>query len=258
MPTSDKKAQVQEFFGAHAREYIDSASHARGASLERLVACTEPTGAEVVLDVATGAGHNALSFAPHVRRVVGLDLTPGMLAAACGLARTRGASNVTFCQGDSERLPFANDSFHVVTCRIAPHHFPDVARAVQEMARVCQPGGCVAIVDNITPEDADTCTYINAFEILRDPSHHWAYPLSQWRQFLAQARLQLDTEEILPKAMHFQSWATRMGVGEAVVADLHQRLFNAPALTQAHFRPRYEGQEAYFDLVEGLFIARKA
>ena len=76
MPTSDKKAQVQEFFGAHAREYIDSASHARGASLERLVACTEPTGAEVVLDVATGAGHNALSFAPHVRRVVGLDLTP--------------------------------------------------------------------------------------------------------------------------------------------------------------------------------------
>ena len=257
MTTLDKKVQVQEFFGAHAKAYIDSASHARGASLEQLVRRTAVQGEEAVLDVATGTGHNALSFAPHVRHVVGLDLTQGMLAEACALAHQRGARNVTFCQGDSEHLPFASNSFAVVTSRIAPHHFPDVAQAVREMARVCRPGGCVAIVDNITPEDAATCADINAFEILRDPSHHWAYPLSHWRQFLTQAGLRLDIEETLPKAMHFHSWATRMGVGDTVVAELHQRLFTAAPLMRAHFRPRYEDQEAYFDLVEGLFIARK-
>ena len=138
MTTLDKKAQVQEFFGAHAKEYIDSASHARGASLERLVLHTALQGDEVVLDVATGTGHNALSFAPHVRRVVGLDLTQGMLAEACGLAQQRGASNVTFCQGDSERLPFASNSFawsQAVLPRIISPMWPKRCRKWRGCAR---------------------------------------------------------------------------------------------------------------------------
>src|SRR3989442_15526420 len=99
----DKKAQVQELYGAHARAYTTSTVHARGASLERLVAQVAPKGHELVLDVATGTGHNALSLAPHVRHVIGLDLTAAMLTEACGLARQRGLGNVRFCRGDSER-----------------------------------------------------------------------------------------------------------------------------------------------------------
>jgi ubiquinone/menaquinone biosynthesis C-methylase UbiE len=257
MTASDKKVQVQESFGAHASAYTTSTVHAGGASLERLVTRVAPRGHEVVLDVATGTGHNALSFASHVRHVVGLDLTAEMLAEAQNLARARRAENVHFCQGDSEHLPFAPGSFAIVTCRVAPHHFPDVARAVHEMARVCQRGGCVAIVDNVMPEDPDTCAYINAFEAQRDPSHHWAYPLSEWRQFFQQAGLTLEVEETLAKPMHFLSWTSRMGVPDAVAAELRQRLFEAPALSQAYLRPRLEGQEAYFDLTEGLLVGRK-
>ena len=258
MTTVDKKAQVQEFFGAHASAYTTSTVHAQGPSLERLVSQVAPRGHEVVLDVATGTGHNALSFAPHVRSVIGLDLTTGMLAEACALARKRGLDKARFCQGDSERLPFANHSFDIVTCRVAPHHFPDVASAIREMARVCQPGGCIAMVDNITPEDADACAYINAWEILRDPSHHWAYPLSQWRQFFQQAGVRLEHAEVVPKPMHFESWATRMGAGDTVVAEVRRRLFDAPPLPRQRLQPRFEGEEAYFDLTEALFIARKA
>jgi len=257
MTTVDKKAQVQELYGAHARAYTTSTVHAQGASLERLAAQVAPKGHELVLDVATGTGHNALSFAPHVRQVIGLDLTAAMLAEACGLAQKRAIDNVCFFQGDSECLPFANNSFDVVTCRVAPHHFPDVASAVREMARVCQAQGCIAIVDNITPEDAEACAYINAWETLRDPSHHWAYPLSQWRQFFQQAELVLVYEEVTPKPMHFESWATRMGIGEAAVAEVRRLLFDAPLLPRERLRPRFEGEEAYFDLTEALFIARK-
>ena len=256
--TVDKKAQVQEFFGAHARAYTTSTVHARGASLERLVAQVAPKGHELVLDVATGTGHNALSFAPHVWQVIGLDLTAAMLAEACSLAVKRGIDNVRFCQGDSERLPFASQSFDVVTCRVAPHHFPDVASAVREMARVCQAGGCIAIVDNITPEDSKACAYINAWETRRDPSHHWAYPLSQWRQFFQQAGLVLECEEVTPKPMQFESWATRMGIGDAAVAEVRQLLFAAPPIPRERLCPRFEGEEAYFDLTEALCIARKA
>ena len=53
---------MQEFFGAHASAYTTSTVHARGASLERLVAQVAPKGHELVLDVATGTG----GFAPKV------------------------------------------------------------------------------------------------------------------------------------------------------------------------------------------------
>ena len=50
LTTVDKKAQVQEFFGAHASAYTTSAVHAQGASLERLVVQVAPQGHERVLD----------------------------------------------------------------------------------------------------------------------------------------------------------------------------------------------------------------
>lgn len=257
MPTSENKAQVRAQFGAHAHLYTTSAVHARGDSLGRLVQLARPTSHAMVLDIATATGHNALSFAPHVQHVIGLDLTPEMLPEARGLAQKRHIDNVSFSQGDAENLPFAAGSFAIVTCRIAPHHFPDVARAVEEMARVCQAGGCVAICDNTTPPASDAAAYINAFETRRDPSHHWAYSLEEWRQFLQQAGLTLEAEEKLPKTMHFASWATRMGVAQDVVEVLRQELFHAPADVRAFLKPRVEDQEVYFDLTEGLFIGRK-
>jgi ubiquinone/menaquinone biosynthesis C-methylase UbiE len=258
MTEGNNKARVQAVFGAHASAYTHSTVHAQGASLARLVGLTAPAANAVVLDIATGTGHNALSFAPHVQHVVGTDLTPQMLAEAQALARQHSIQNISFCQGDAERLPFASGSFAIVTCRVALHHFPDAASALREMARVCQAGGCVAIVDNITPEDVATAAYINAFETLRDPSHHWAYSLTQWRELFRQAGLVLEAEELLAKAMHFASWTARTGVGHDVAEELRQLLFNAPGLARTHLRPRVEGQEVYFDLTEGLFIGRKS
>jgi ubiquinone/menaquinone biosynthesis C-methylase UbiE len=257
MSDLDHTAKVQAFFGANASTYTTSTVHAQGDSLARLVALVSPTAEDVVLDIATGAGHNALSFAPHVRYVVGTDVTSQMLTEASALAQRRGLHNVDFCQGDAAHLPFATNSFAIVTCRTAPHHFLDVATAVREMARVCRKGGCVAIADNLTPEDMAAAAYINAFEQLRDPSHHWAYPLSQWREFFQQAGLVLEAQETLAKAMSFVAWTNRFGIGEEVVEELRQLLFNAPAVPLVHFQPRVENQEVYFDLLEGVFMARK-
>jgi hypothetical protein len=81
--------------------------------------------------------------------------------------------------------------------------------------------------------------------------------VSQWRQFFQDAGLVIETEEILPKPMHFTSWAQRMGVGDVVVETLRQQLFEAPQFPRTYLRPRMEEYEPYFDLTEGLFIARK-
>jgi hypothetical protein len=48
-----------------------------------------------------------------------------------------------------------------------------------------------------------------------------------------------------------------MGIGETTLAEVRRLLFDAPPLPRERLRPRFEGEEAYFDLTEALFIARK-
>jgi ubiquinone/menaquinone biosynthesis C-methylase UbiE len=101
-----------------------------------------------VLDVGCGTGQ----FAYQVRRihpvaeVVGLDLSAGMLAR--GRERCQEPlARVRLVRGDSQRLPFRDDSFDVVTCAHSFHHYPDQARVVREMHRVLRPGGRLMILD---------------------------------------------------------------------------------------------------------------
>jgi ubiquinone/menaquinone biosynthesis C-methylase UbiE len=63
------KTIVQEQFGKNAAGYLTSTPHALGKSLERLVALTAPQKSWRALDVATGGGHVAYTFAPHVERI---------------------------------------------------------------------------------------------------------------------------------------------------------------------------------------------
>ena len=83
---SKEKELVQQQFGANAAAYLTSTVHAKGASLARLVELVKPAKTWVGLDVATGAGHTAAAFAPHVTRMVASDLTPEMLVQVKKLA----------------------------------------------------------------------------------------------------------------------------------------------------------------------------
>ncbi len=161
---SDPSKIVQQQFGAHARAYATSAVHAQGESLARLVELTKPQRAWNVLDVSTGAGHTALTFAPHVARVVATDLTPQMLDEARKIAQARAITNVEFRPADAHALPFNDNAFDLVTNRIALHHYLNARKAMAEMARVCKRGGIVALVDNVVPPDRLTAFYINDFE----------------------------------------------------------------------------------------------
>ncbi len=146
---------VQQKFGAAAADYAASAVHAKGASLARLVELVAPQPDWRVLDVATGAGHTAIALAPHVAHVVASDITDEMLAQAGKMAADKGLANLETARADAGALPFADQSFDLVTCRLAAHHFPDPAAFVGEAWRVLKPGGTLALVDNIRP-DADS------------------------------------------------------------------------------------------------------
>jgi SAM-dependent methyltransferase len=135
------------------------------------LAWIEPLDADmIVLDVACGAGHAGEQAAPHVRQVVGIDVTPALLAAGAERVRSAGLTNVLFQEGDAMALPFVDGSFDLVACRSSLHHFVDPRRAVAEMTRVCRSGGRVVISDMIAPT-AEVRDGFDELHRLMDPSH---------------------------------------------------------------------------------------
>lgn len=250
------KKLVQEQFGASAAQYASSKTHAQGESLARLVTLVQPQPHWQVLDVATGAGHTALAFAPHVARVIASDLTPQMLAQTAELARERGLPQVETRLADAEDLPFAAATFDLVTCRIAPHHFPDIPRFAAAAARVLQPGGVLAVVDNVVPA-GEAGAFVNDFEKRRDPSHGRCLTLEEWLAAYAAAGLEIIHTELLTKEIPFYSWARRMMKDETAVEALRAQLLAAPAPALDFLRPAQADGDLVFHLQEGLLLGRK-
>ncbi len=252
------KELVQKQFGAHAAAYATSRVHAQGASLKRLVELIQPQADWQVLDIATAAGHTAYAFAPHVAHVTASDLTPEMLIEAEKLAAQRGITNVTWEIADAEALPFRDSTYDLVTCRIAPHHFPHIDQFVSEAVRVLRPNGILAVVDNIVPNDAVASEYINAFEKLRDPSHGRALSVDEWLALFGAAGLTILHSEVAPKSMEFTPWAERMGATAETIAELQRLLLTAPDSATAYFQPYNTEKDVFFSLDEAIIIGRKA
>jgi len=250
------KELVQQQFGLNAAQYVNSKVHAKGASLARLVALVQPQPDWLVLDVATGAGHTALAFAPYVAEVIATDITPEMLQITAELAAERGVSNLKTESAAAEALPFPAHTFDLLTCRIAPHHFPDIGQFVAEAARVLKPGGVLAVADNVVPE-GDVGDYVNMFEKLRDPSHGRCLSLSAWTAAYKAASLTVEHVETLEKTMEFVGWARRMTNDEALVEQLYDLLMNADDEVQQFLQPGEENGKVIFQLQEGVFIGRK-
>jgi ubiquinone/menaquinone biosynthesis C-methylase UbiE len=255
----EKKAQVQARFGEFAQGYVESKSHASGTDLERLVELANPQSDWLMLDVATGGGHTALRFAPHVRRVVASDFTPRMLTAARTFIEGKGAKNVVFAGGDAENMPFDDNTFDLITCRIAPHHFPNCFRFVQESARVLKPGGVFLVEDHVLPDDERAARYVDSFERLRDPSHVRAYAAYEWEGMYLDAGLTVEHSERLTKADNkLVPWAAQQGCAPEVIEHLQIMLKQAPAAVAGWMNPKCAGTaDATFDHHYIIIMGRK-
>lgn len=126
---------------------------------------------DTVLDVACGPGLVVGAFARVVRRAVGVDVTPAMLARARLLTGEQGLGNVVWVVGDVPPLPFADATFSVVVSRFAFHHLRDPLAVLEEMKRVCRPGGRVAVADLLASPEPAKAANLDRMARLLDPSH---------------------------------------------------------------------------------------
>lgn len=258
MSSDDIKSQSQKRFGQFAESYVTSQGHAKGAELERLLELAQPQPDWLALDIATGGGHTALKFAPHVRRVVATDLTPRMLAKARAFIAEQGVNNIIYSLADAENLPFQPATYDLVTCRIAPHHFPDVYRFICESARVLKPGGLLLIQDHVRPDDERDGEYVDAFERLRDPSHHRSFAGYEWEGMYLDAGLSVEHTEVIHKPMKLITWAERQGCTPDTILRLQILLKQAPKKVAEWLKPQCIGtDDASFEGQQIIILGRK-
>ncbi len=241
----DQTQAIQERFGAAAAAYAVSAVHLGGPDLDAMLAAGVATGRERVLDLGCGPGHTALAFAARVASVVALDLTPAMLDQARRLARERGLANVRFELGNAARLPFPDASFEVVTSRLSAHHVAEPAAMVNEVARVLAPGGVFLLSDTIAPEDPARDTFINAFELLRDPSHVRDHRISEWQAMFRAAGLEPSCLGRFDIHQEFEPWVARIGTSRDSVIGLRALCDAAPDEVRGYFGIRAHGDYAF-------------
>lgn len=267
--SNDSKKKVQEMFGGKADAYATSRVHAKGASLQRLVELIEPKSDWSALDLATAAGHTAHTIAPHVGWMVATDITLSMLPKARTLAAEKGILHFETAGTDAEAMAFADQSFDLVTCRIAPHHFPNIPQFVQEAWRVLRPGGVFAVVDNVVPSTGsrkkkdqeayhNAADFINGFEKLRDPSHGACLSLHGWVKLFKDVGFEDVHQETGQKRMEFEPWADRMHVAPADKTRLKAMLTHPPKIVEDFLTPEFEGDKIFFTLTEGIIVGRKS
>lgn len=224
------KDLVRKQYGSVGDAYVRSKGHASGADLARMVQLANPDGTERLLDIATGGGHVARVFAPHVKEVVASDLTPEILQHASAAFEEWGIENVSTSVADAEELPFADASFAIVTCRIAPHHFPNPQAFVAEVARVLKPGGQFIFVDSTVPEGEDGA-FFNRFEAIRDHSHVRSLTIEEWSDLIETAGLDLRHVEDFRKRHDFADWVARSNTSDSNHAELI-RMFTTATQSQ--------------------------
>ena len=257
MEQDSHKQRVQKQFGRSAGDYATSNVHAMGESLTELVNLTSPSSEWKVLDVATGAGHTALAFAPHVSEVIATDITQGMLDQCMALANERSISNLRVEMADAEQLPFENESFDMVTCRLAFHHFLNPELALAEFCRVLKPTGVFGFTDNYTVDDPSAARYYNRYEKIRDPSHHWVGALPEIRRKFEDAGFSIGETRTLEKEFEFHAWADRQRVSDSDKKILLQMMREIPAELKPLMKPRFADNSMYFHLAEVVMIASK-
>ena len=154
----NKKEQVEQMFDTISENY-DGLNRVISLGTDtswrkkviKMVAAINP---DSVLDIATGTGDLAIKFASQTKasKIVGLDLSEGMLSVAKKKIEGKDISEkLEFIKGDSEELPFDDNSFDAITVSFGIRNFENLEKGLSEILRVLKPTGLFVILETSVP-----------------------------------------------------------------------------------------------------------
>jgi ubiquinone/menaquinone biosynthesis C-methylase UbiE len=190
-----------------------------------------------VLDVACGGGHTGLYLAGLGHDVTFTDIAQPMLDQAAAAAADRGLTVETRLH-PAEELPYADDHFDLVTCRVGAHHFSSPESFVRASTRVLKPGGYFLLIDgSIHDNNPEAEAWLHDVEKLRDPSHNRFLSPGTWTRLCENSGLTILLNELKPLKQPDLNWyfetAATSAENREKVRDL---VTNAPASARKLFR----------------------
>ncbi|QAR31895.1 methyltransferase domain-containing protein [Geovibrio thiophilus] len=233
-------------FNEAAFNYYISSDHIKGDDLDLIRKNFKNKEFECLLDIAAGAGHCAAAV-PAKRRYT-LDPSMPMLKTA----KEKFGLNLPVC-AVAESIPFSDNTFDILTCRIAMHHFKNPDLFFREVKRVLRPLGWMVLIDNIVDvEDS----YLNVIEYIRDNTHIRSYRLDEILRF-ARDDFRLIDYACIFKKHDFPEWAGRLAEGPEAVERIEQAFKDLPDSIQKELEVEktYGRISAYTDK-KGFFIFR--
>lgn len=157
LDTRTKKAQVEEMFDNVAHRY-DFLNHLLSAGIDTLwrkkaVSFLQKTNPKILMDMATGTGDFAFELmALKPEKIVGYDLSEKMLEIGRIKNVKKGTENtIDFIKGDSENIPFPDNSFDGITAGFGVRNFENLHKGLSEMLRILKSGAYVVILEPTNP-----------------------------------------------------------------------------------------------------------
>ena len=156
--TLNKKEQVEKMFDTISENY-DGLNRviSFGTDIKwrkKVVASIKNHQADSILDIATGTGDLAIKYAEktNASRIIGLDLSEGMLSVARKkVIGTELENKVEFIKGDSEALPFEDNSFDAITVSFGIRNFENLEKGLSEIYRILKTKGLFIILETSVP-----------------------------------------------------------------------------------------------------------
>lgn len=152
-----KKDQVTQMFDNISGDY-DGLNRVISFGIDikwrkKVVKLVKENNPETVLDIATGTGDLAINLAEtNATKIVGLDISSGMLEIGKDKIKKKGLdSKIEMILGDSENMPFEDNSFDAVTVAFGVRNFETLENGLKEILRVLKPGGIFVILETSVP-----------------------------------------------------------------------------------------------------------
>ncbi len=152
-----KKEQVAHMFDTISKNY-DGLNRVISLGIDvswrkkvvKLIGATNP---KQILDIATGTGDLALMMSKlNPERIVGLDISPGMLEVGKEkIAKANLSDKIEMIVGDSEKMPFDNNTFDAITVSFGVRNFENLDKGLSEIHRVLKPGGIFVVLETSNP-----------------------------------------------------------------------------------------------------------
>ena len=231
------KRKVIERFDLSADLYDVSPEHIFTDDVEIAIKYSSPSKNDVYLDIASGTGHAFFKFLPYVGKAIAADISISMLRRL-KLKYKKAFAVVS----DAEALSFKDNTFTLVSCRIAPHHFENINNFFCEVKRALKNGGVFILIDNAVSDNEELRQFIESAERLRDPTHIRTYTFSEWEEMISRF-FKIKFKKTIRKVHPFEEWVSRAHLSGSEAQKLRELFLNASSKIKSYFEIKIENSK---------------